>query len=56
MKIHTSYSCRTRDTANAFQATVDIYRDAVDFFIDVCLQEWASIEDLNSQDQVRNCA
>ena len=52
MTLHTSYSCRTKDTANAFQSTTEIYRKAVDFFIDVCLQEWDSIQDLNSQERV----
>ena len=51
MKINTSYSCRITQYRNIFEETVRFYRNAVDFFIDVCLCEWDAFSDLQYQNQ-----
>lgn len=51
MKIHTSYSCRITQYRNIFKETVQIYRKAIDFFIDVCLREWSLFSDLQYQNE-----
>ena len=51
MKIHTSYSCRITQYRNIFKETVQIYRNAVDFFINVCLQEWSLFSNLQYQNE-----
>ena len=43
MKIYTSYSIKIKKYDNIFKDTVAIYREAVDFFIDVCMREWDGI-------------
>ena len=43
MKIMTAYKVKIKDSHGAFSATVDLYRQAVDFFIEVCLNEWNGI-------------
>ena len=43
MKIYTSYSIKIKKYNNIFKDTVAIYREAVDFFIDVCMREWDDI-------------
>ena len=43
MKIMTTYKVKIKDSHGAFSATVDLYRQVVDFFIKVCLKEWDSI-------------
>ena len=43
MKIYTSYSIKIKKYNNIFKDTVAIYREAVDFFIDVCMREWDGI-------------
>ena len=52
VKIHTMYSCRTKDIAGAFKSTVSIYRSAVEFFINVCMLEWDLLSGLNSMEKV----
>ena len=49
MKINASYSCRIIQYRHIFKETVQIYRDAVDFFIDVCLREWEQFSGLKYQ-------
>ena len=43
MKIMTTYKTKIVDSHGAFSATAKLYRQAVDFFIEVCLKEWDSI-------------
>ena len=43
MKIFTAYSVKIKHYNHIFKDTVTVYRRAVDFLIDVCLQEWDSI-------------
>ena len=40
MKIFTTYSVKIKHYNHIFKDTVFIYRKAVDFFIDVCLDKW----------------
>ena len=40
MKIVTSYSVKIKHYNRIFNDTAKLYRDAVDFFIEVCLSEW----------------
>ena len=40
MKIFTTYSVKIKHYNHIFKDTVSIYRKAVDFFIDVCLDKW----------------
>lgn len=43
MKIFSTYSVKIKHYNHIFKDTVSVYRDAVDFFIDVCLNEWTVI-------------
>lgn len=43
MKIMTSYPVKIKDCNKVFRPTVVLYREAVDFFIQVCLSEWENI-------------
>ena len=43
MKTRVMYSRKIKHYNRIFRATVDSYRAAVDFFICVCLEEWAAI-------------
>ena len=43
MKIYTSYKIKIREYSHIFKETVSLYRHAVDFFINVCMEEWDSI-------------
>ena len=52
MKMMSTYSIRLRnvnDIRKALQDTADIYRKAVDFFIDVCISEWAKVSACHGQ-------
>ena len=46
MKIYSMYSRKIQGLNHIFEPTLELYRAAVDFFIDVCLREW---EDISSQ-------
>lgn len=46
MKIFSTYSVKIKQYNHIFKDTVSIYRDVVDFFIDVCLNEWTDISDI----------
>ena len=52
MKILTTYKVKIKDSHGAFSATVDLYRHVVDFFIEVCLNEWDNISLLNGKARV----
>lgn len=43
MKIITSYKVKTYGHKRVFKMTVELYRQAVDFLIGVCLNEWDDI-------------
>lgn len=47
MKIFSTYSVKIKHYNNIFKKTVHVYRDAVDFLIVVCLNEWESISAIN---------
>lgn len=53
MKIISSYSVKIKHYNRIFNDTVKIYREAVDFFIQVCLSEWENISELSSFAQLR---
>ena len=43
MMIFSTYSVKIKHYNHIFDETVPLYRQAVDFFIDVCLKEWNEI-------------
>ena len=43
MKIFSTYSVKIKHYNKIFSETVSVYRDAVDFLMDICLSEWADI-------------
>ena len=47
MKIYSTYKVKIKDNHSAFADTVDLYRQATDFFIEVCLAEWNNISQVN---------
>ena len=47
MKIMTAYGVGIKHYNHILKDSVRIYRDAVDFLIDVCLKEWDSISIIN---------
>lgn len=59
MKIYSTYSVKIKHYNHIFKDTVKIYRNAVDFLIDVCLMEWDNIsavkENLLKQQYVERC-
>ena len=46
MKINTMYSVKIKHYNSIFKQTVQIYRHAVDFFLDVALREWDAISSI----------
>ncbi len=49
MNIYSTYSVKIKEYRHIFKETVTVYRDAVDFFIEVCLNEWHDLSLLNSK-------
>ena len=47
MKIYTSYSVKIKHYNHIFKDTVTAYRNAVDYLISVCLNEWTDISALS---------
>ena len=47
MKIMTAYDITIKNYNHVFKDSVCIYRNAVDFLINVCLKEWDSISVIN---------
>lgn len=43
MQIYSTYSVKIKHYNHIFKDTVSVYRDAVDFLITVCLNEWEGI-------------
>jgi IS605 OrfB family transposase len=52
MRIYSTYSVKIKDYNHIFKDTVAIYRDAVDFLIGVCLNEWDVIAGLGKHGQL----
>ena len=48
MKINTSYKVKIYGHRKVFKTTVEMYRQAVDFLIGVCLNEWDDIAEIES--------
>ena len=48
MKIFSSYKVKIKHYSNIFKDTMSVYRDAVDFLIDVCMKEWDDISTIDS--------
>ena len=44
MKLSMTYRVRTKGFNHIFNETVRLYRQAVSFFVDVCLKEWNQTE------------
>ena len=49
MKLSMTYRVRTRGFNRVFDETVRLYRQAVSFFVDVCLKEWKHISVIHGQ-------
>ncbi len=43
MNITSMYSVKIKEYRHVFKGSIELYRSAVDFFINVCLKEWSSI-------------
>ena len=43
MKLITQYSCKIKHYNSIFKETIQLYRETVDYFIDICLREWNQI-------------
>ena len=48
MNIFSSYKVKIKHYNHIFEQTVEIYRNAVSFFIDVCDKEWNILEPLKN--------
>ena len=49
MNIYSTYSVKIKEYRHVFKETVTVYRNAVDFFIEVCLNEWYDIFPFSSK-------
>ena len=49
MKLSMTYRVRTKGFNHIFDETVHLYRQAVSFFMDVCLKEWKHISVIQGQ-------
>ena len=47
MKIYSTYSVKIKHYNHIFKDTIKLYRSAVDFFINVCLEEWEDISKID---------
>ena len=52
MQIYTTYKVKIKHYNHIFKDTVLIYRKAVDFLIEVCLREWDTVSELNSNQRI----
>ena len=52
MNIFSSYKVKIKHYNHIFEQTVEIYRNAVSFFIDVCDKEWNILEPLKSKEKL----
>ena len=53
MNIFSSYKVKIKHYNHIFEQTVEIYRNAVSFFIDVCDKEWGVLESLKNLERCR---
>ena len=53
MNIFSSYKVKIKHYNHIFEQTVEIYRNAVSFFIDVCDKEWDVLEQLKNLERCR---
>ena len=53
MNIFSSYKVKIKHYNHIFEQTVEIYRNAVSFFIDVCDKEWNILEPLKNLERCR---
>lgn len=53
MNIFSSYKVKIKHYNHIFEQTVEIYRNAVSFFIDVCDKEWNVLEPLKNLEKCR---
>ena len=53
MNIFSSYKVKIKHYNHIFEQTVEIYRNAVSFFIDVCDKEWDVLEPLKNLERCR---
>ena len=47
MQIYSTYSVKIKQYNHIFADTISVYREAVDFLIEVCLKEWDNISCIN---------
>lgn len=53
MKEFSSYKVQLKHYNHIFEQTVELYRNAVSFFIDICDKEWNKLEDLRSKERLQ---
>lgn len=53
MQIFSSYKVKIKHYNKIFTQTVEIYRNAVSFFIDICNKEWKTLESLKNLERCR---
>ena len=53
MNIFSSYKVKIKHYNHIFEQTVEIYRNAVSFFIDICDKEWDVLEQLKNLERCR---
>ena len=54
MQIYTTYKVKIKHYNHIFKDTISIYRESVNFLIEVCLSEWDVVAGLNSNQRI-NC-
>ena len=52
MRIYTTYRVKIKHYNHIFKDTVKIYRNAVDYLINVCLENWNSISEFKGQNRL----
>ena len=53
MKVITSYPVHIKEYSHIFDATVTLYRAAVDHYIHIAMKEWDNLKELDSKRQLR---
>ncbi len=53
MELYSSYKVNIKHYNKIFLQTVDVYRQAVSFFIDICEKEWEQLKDLRNLEKCR---
>lgn len=53
MKIYSSYKAQIKHYNHIFEQTVEVYKNAVSFFIDICDKEWDNLVDLRSLERLQ---